>query len=185
MTEVFLISENGVRSTTNIDNNTQSKFLLSAIREAQEMGLQQIIGTPLLNKLKSLVESGDIRTPGNAIYKAVADNAQLYLAYQSVVNLCTISAVKISNGGLQQTYDENLNVLGIEDTWQVEGHYQQKADFFAKRLQGFLLENKESLPELTPEKCSDIRACLYSAGTTSIFLGGRRGRSRYNRPNYI
>ena len=180
-----MISENAVRGITNIDNNTQSKFLLSAIREAQEMGLQQILGTALLDKIKSLIENGTIRNQENAAYKGVADSCQLYMAYQSVANLCTISAVKISNGGLQQTYDENLNVLGIDDSWQVEGHYQQKADFFAKRLQAYILDNKDQLPELTPGKISDIKACLYSAASTSIFLGGRRGRSRYNSPKYI
>lgn len=185
MIEVFLISENKVRGITNIDNNIQSKFLQSAIREAQEVGLQGIIGTPLLNKIKSLIASGDIRKDENIAYKEALDYCQMYLAYMTVVNLCLITTVKISNGGLQQTSDENLNVLGLRDTWEIQGHYQQKADFFARRLQQHLLEMKDGLPELTEVKCNQMRSNLYSAATTSIFLGGRRGKSPYKKKIWL
>lgn len=185
MIEVFLISENKVRGITNIDNNMQSKFLQSAIREAQEVGLQGIIGTPLLMKLKRLIASGEINADSNTAYKEAVDYSQMYLAYMTVVNLCLVTTVKISNGGLQQTSDENLNVLGLEDTWEIQGHYQQKADFFARRLQQRLLDIKDSLPELTETKCNKMRSNLHSAATTSIFLGGRRGKSPYKRPNWL
>ena len=45
MQEVFLTNENAVRSVTNLDNNIESKFLQSSIREAQEVYLQEVLGT--------------------------------------------------------------------------------------------------------------------------------------------
>ena len=58
-------------------------------------------------------------------------------------------------------------------------HLQDKADFFAKRLQGYILNNIKNLPEIDDNKCNEINATLHSAASTSLFLGGARGK--YNR----
>ena len=176
MDEVFLTNETFVRSVTNIDDNVQSKYLLSAIREAQEVNLQEIIGSALLEKLKSLVAGGSIEDSGNTAYKKLVEQSQLFLAYQVIAKICIIASVKISNGVLQTTSDENLNPVSIEDSFTVRDYYQAQADFFASRLQAFILNNKADYPELSQNKCADIRATLNSAASTNLWLGGRRGR---------
>ena len=184
--EVLLTNENYVRSVTNIDNNMQSKFLLSAMRESQEVGLQEIIGTRMLKKLKVLISTNTVNLPANSAYKGLLDECQMYLAYKTIVQLCLISSVKISNGGLQQTSDENLTVLSVDDVWNVRDQYQAKADFFASRLQAYILENKKQRPEISQAKCNEIQAELHSAASTSLWLGGARGKIRSDRAlNYI
>lgn len=184
--EIFLTNECYVRELTNIDNNMPSKYLLAAIREAQEMGLQSIIGTNMLNHLKDLIGSGLINDDTNEKYKNLVNECQLYLAYQSIANLCLVTNVKISAGGLQQTSDENLTVLDINDGFTVETHYQNKADFFARRLQQFILNNLKDYPEIDACTCNQMHANLGYAATTNLFLGGYRGRIRKNNCcNYI
>ena len=185
MQDVLLTNEQYVRGITNIDNNIQSKFLLSAIRESQEINLQEIIGTRMLNKLKNLIFTCEIKDDKNIVYKSLLEECQLFLAYSTIVKLCLITSVKISNGGLQQTSDENVTVLNIEDTFTLQEHYQQKADYFAQRLQAYILNNKEDLPEICESKCNEIRATLHSAASTNIFLGGARNPSRINRKRFI
>lgn len=172
--EVLLTNENYIRGITVIDNNVQSKFLLSAIREAQDVGLQQIVGSPMLNKLKYLVYEDLITLEANSAYKNLIDECQLYLAYQAIANLCLTTNVKISNGGLQQTTDENLTTLTVSDTFIIRDHYQGKADFYAKRLQDYILNNRQNLPEISERKCNQMNAELHSAATTSAWLGGKR-----------
>ena len=176
MVEVFLCNENYVRSVTNIDNNIESKFLLSSIREAQEVYLQEVLGTALLEKLKTLIADNSINDSGNTAYKTLVDECQLFLAYQVIAQVCIIAAVKISNGGLQTNYDDNLNNVGLEDSFTVKDYYQSKADFFKSRLQAFVWEHKTDYPELSKNKCHDIKATLDSAATTGLWLGGRRGK---------
>lgn len=183
--EILLTNEDYVRSITLIDNNLQSKFILSALREAQEVGLQEILGTALLKKLKSLIVDGSIADSGNTAYKELVDESQLYLAYKTVANLCLITNVKISNGGLQQTSDENLTVLNIDDTFTIQKHYEDKADFFALRLQKYIIRNIKLFPEICEAKCNEMKANLYSAANTAVWLGGARGKGRYIYPPYI
>ena len=109
-------------------------------------------------------------------YKSLLDEAQLYIAYKAVANLCLITNVKISNGGLQQTSDENLTVLNLNDTFTFQKHLEDKADFFAKRLQGYILNNIKNLPEIGDCKSNEIKSTLRSAASTSLFLGGARSK---------
>ena len=60
MTDVFLISEAKLREFTDMDNNVDTMLIKNAIREAQDIPLQQCIGTLLYNKILNLVETGDI-----------------------------------------------------------------------------------------------------------------------------
>lgn len=183
--EVLLSNEDYIRGCVNIDNNLQSKYILSALREAQEVSLQEIVGSIMLKKLKNLVADGSIQDSGNTAYKSLIQESQLFLAYQTTANLCLITNVKISNGGLQVTSDENLTALDVEDTFTVQSHYQNKADFFAKRLQKYILQNIENLPEISESRCNEMRANLYSGANTNVFLGGKRGKGKYHFPPYI
>ena len=176
MDEVFLVSENYVRSVTNIDDNVQSKYLQSAIREAQEVELQEVLGTNLLNKVKGLIADRSIELAVNAAYKDLVEQSQLFLAYQVITNVCVIAAVKISNGGLQVNYDENLNNVGLQDAFTLKDYYEKKADFFKSRLQAFIYEHRSDYPELSKNKCAEIQSTLYSAASTNLYLGGKRGK---------
>jgi len=176
MQEVFLTSENRIRSTVNIDNNLESKFLQSAIREAQEVYLQEVLGTALLNKLKSLIADNVIDEQDNEKYKTLVEQCQLFLAYQVIAQVCIISAVKVSNGGLQTNRDDNLDNIGLADSFILKDYYEKKADFFKSRLQAFLYKNRKDYPELCESTCADIKATLDNAASTGLYLGGRRGK---------
>lgn len=183
--EILLTNSDYVRGVTLIDNNMPEKFLLSAIREAQEVGLQEIVGGVMFKRLKSMVVDGSIEESGNTAYKELINESQLYLAYKSVANLCLITNVKISAGGLQQTSDENLTVLDVDDTFTIQKHFDDKADFFAKRLQKFILQNIKNYPEISESRCNEMRANLYSAANTNVFLGGKRGKGKHIFPPYL
>ena len=51
MTNVFIISEANLRQFTDINNNVDSELLKNAIREAQDIELQRVLGTKLYNKI--------------------------------------------------------------------------------------------------------------------------------------
>ena len=68
MAEILLSSENFIKSVTNISDNVSGKYILASLREAQEIGLKNIIGDCLLEKLKVLIKSG-IDAQENLKYK--------------------------------------------------------------------------------------------------------------------
>ena len=174
--DVLLTSEEFVKSYSNISNNVNGKYLRVAIREAQEIELREILGSCLLNKLKALVEAEELDQPENGIYMEIIDQCQYFLAYTAVKNLCLTTSYKIDNIGVSQTYDENIQSMSLEDTYNIMEQYARKADYFCHLLQEFLISRKEFIPELTDSQCSWIQANLYHAATGGIWMGGRRGK---------
>lgn len=178
MAEVLLTSEDFIKKVSNISDNLAGKFMLSSMREAQDVGLKNIIGSALLHKVKTLVGNKTIHNPDNSMYKALVDECQYYLAYMTIVEITNKVSYKIANAGVTKTSDENTQNASQDEIVKQQYYYQAKADFYCKNLQNWILENKSSFPELTECQCRKIHATLYSAATCGVFLGGVRGKIR-------
>lgn len=178
MAEILLSSETFIKSVTNISDNVAGKYILSSLREAQEVSLKSIIGIPLLEKLKELIKSGEIDSDVNMRYKYLLGKIQYYLAYMTIVELVQKVSYKIGNAGLVKTADENLQVASYEEIVGQKEYYQGKADYYCMELQQYILEDMIAYPEVDESTCRRIHANLYSAATCGIFLGGARGKRR-------
>lgn len=174
MAEILLTSEAFVKSVTNISDNIAGKYILPAIREAQEQGLKGILGDCLLAKLKNL--SGTNQLTGK--YKELVDHCQYYLAYLAIVEVTNKVSYKIGNFGVAKSNDENLSVASYEEITQMQYYYQSKVDSHCLDLQNWILQNKESFSELSTCQCNKIASNLHSAASCGIWLGGPRGKHR-------
>ena len=176
MTNVLFISEDFIKTNSGLNDNLFGKSLLPAIREAQDIYLQQIIGSTLYHKLLELVDEGTIGDTGNTIYKELLDEyVRSYMLYQTIVQVIPVTNVKLSNYGTTLSDDQYLVNLSQGDAELIEKHYSIIADFYARRLQEFILNNCEAL-DVDACTCEGIKANLQNAATTGVFLGGQRGR---------
>ena len=174
---IYLTSEAFIRSNANINDEVHGKYIQSALREAQEMGLGTIVGTRLLRKLQEMVSDGTIDDTGNEKYKELIDQAQWYLLYNTVAKLIPILSVHISNFGLSFPQDENMQAVSrLSDIFQMSEFYVHKTDFYAHELQLWVIDNYRDLPEITATKISELRSNLYSAASCGLWLGGARGK---------
>lgn len=176
MEDIFLFSETFVREATNISDNVDSKYLLAAMREAQDVRLKHIIGTRLYNKLVRLVGAGTIKGAANAKYRTLLDEARYFLAYSAVTELVVKLAYKVTNMGVVKTTDEHVQAVSAQELAYNKDYYQSKADAHLLTLQKFLLAHSAEYPELGDNTCADIRANLYNTATCGIYLGGARGK---------
>lgn len=179
MRNVLLISEDTVKTYSGLNDNIWGKSLLPAIREAQEIGLQGIIGSCLYQRLCSMVEDGSITAQENAQYKELLDNQiSYYMIYKTISDLVPVIGVKLANIGVMVSNDEHMQNLTEDERNRIDTYYEQKADWYTKRLQDFLKANKELFSELNCgcECDGSIKPNLDSAASTSLWLGGLRSR---------
>ena len=182
MTNILFISEDYVKSNSNLNDNMFGKNLLPAMREAQDVYLQQIIGCSLYNTLIQLIDNEEIGDSGNTMYKDLLDNQiRPYLLYQTLVQLIPVINAKLVNFGTTQSNDEHLVNLSQGDVVVLTGHYQNMADFYCRRLQEYILNHCGDF-NLDECACASIRANLNSAATSGVWLGGIRGRIITNKP---
>ena len=178
MAQVLLISETFVKEVLSISENIAGQYVLPSVREAQDINLRNIIGRALLDKLKALVESGDISKPENAAYKALVDldPFRYFLAYSAGVGIAQRVTFKVANAGVVKTPDERVEVADQPDMEKVKSFYQAKADSLAFDLERWLLANNEDYPELRAGDCERVRSHLHTAASCGVWLGGPRGK---------
>lgn len=178
MNNIFLISEDYIKSNSNLDNNMSGKYLQTAIKLSQDIELQSVIGTKLLEKIQQLVIDG---FPENSRYKELLDDyIQPFLLYNVLSEVTIQISFKLSNFGVVRTDDEKDLATDLNNVNLIKKYYGNKADFFKKRLQDWILTHYNDFPELyTYKPLEDMYPNLYSASSCGIWLGGPRSRGPY------
>lgn len=172
MNKVLLVGSSFIKSATNISDNISEKLIHPAVLTAQDEGLRTILGDTLMDRLLYMVSSSSL----TGKYQVLLEKCQWYLAYQVVSDIVMLTAVKIDNAGNQQVSDEKMEPLDITDSFRLQKFYLSKADFYAQRIQQYLLNNYSDFPELTENQIHSIKANLHSSANTGLWLGGARGR---------
>lgn len=170
---VLLVGESFIKENSNLSDNTWGKFILPAIREAQTIHLQQIIGESLYNALLQKVVDGTVAEQYEELIKGYV---QWYLLYEVMSDIIDVLDVKLANLGTVRSRDEYVDNISDEERTRLKQNYAYKADFYCRRMQQYLLNNKQAFPELDECTCESIKANLKSAASTGLFLGGFRGR---------
>jgi hypothetical protein len=180
---ILLISEEYIKSNTNISDNLDGNYLLPTIKLAQSIDLEEVIGTQFLIKLQNLVEDNSIKDIKNSHYKLFLDNfVQPFLCYATITKILPTVAYKIANAGVLRTEDEKMTNISSVEVDKIILYYKNIADTFKYRMQRYLLANYNKFPELmTYKSIADLRVNLYSSASCPLWLGGNRGKlSPYN-----
>ena len=181
---ILLLSEDRLKTYTSLNDNCFGKNILPAIRTSQDIELTTILGSCLVDALKSMVADGSIQQDANYYYKYLLDNyVTEYLAYITLAHLITELSTKLTNFGTVESNDEHLVNVSLNEREIVRQQYEYYADAYCKKMQGYLKANRERFPEL---ECGcdcgeNISPTLDSAASTGLFLGGRRGIKGYRR----
>ena len=181
MNKILLVSEDFVKTNSALNDNLWGKFLLPAIREAQDINLQAYLGECLYKTILGMVADGSITASTNESYKALLDGyIQPYLLYQIQANIVPVLNVKMANIGSVVSKDEYINTLSQGNIDLVQSDFQHKADFYAQNMLNFIL-NHSSEFNLDECACRSLRAHLDSSASTSIWLGGLSGQHDWNK----
>lgn len=165
--KVFLISEKTLKEDSLISDNVGNEYIRPAITEAQDIDLQEIIGTKLLNKICNLVSTGDIIKEENISYKELLDDyITPYLEWKVMSTIQIPLAYKMRNMGIVQTNDTNVYSSTLRDAEKLMQHYDGKASFYSIRLTKFLCANTNKYPEY----CSTDSSADFKGGKNNFYI---------------
>jgi hypothetical protein len=140
MANVLLISENKIKAFTNINKNVDVQAIRAEIGIAQDIHLQNLLGTRFYNHLLSQVNATG-NTFNNNELTLVNDYISPYLiqtAYFEMIphlHLRTMNVGIVEPGGLEG----GRNGVDIETMKYLRGIQKQRSDFYQQRLQDYLL----------------------------------------------
>ena len=178
MERVLLLDEELMKATLAIDDNLAGGYIRPAIILAQDIYLEETIGTALFNRLKECVynkmKNNEAIPP---VYKTLLDKVQKMLAHYATAYIIDNVSGKVSNAGVLRTEDEKMTSLSASElaerkSWEI--HY---GDMYRGRVQRFLIANYNDYPELKEwRSIADMKHQLHSAATCGLWLGGIRGK---------
>lgn len=144
MKKIYLVSTSLLKTNSIICQNVDDSLLLNAISEAQDIELQQTLGSALYNRILNDVDEGTIAGD----YKELLDNyIQNFVCYYAVYHAIPVISIKIKNKGVVRENSEWSQDSTFQEMSYLRKDTQDKAEFYAQRLSDYLQANKDSFPE--------------------------------------
>jgi hypothetical protein len=123
-------------------------YITPAIQKAQDMGLQPLIGSNLLDKVCTLVKDGTIEDAVNAAYKILLDEyITPYLCNKVMADIQIPLFAKLRNAGIVQSQDLQTQQLSYKDVDYIRKDFEYSADFYGTRMTNYLCANSTQYPE--------------------------------------
>ena len=147
--DVLFISEDYIKSESMLDDNVSGKYLLTAIKLAQDIELRSVIGKCLLETLQQKIFDREIDAIENGDYKDLLDvYIQPFLLYQVLSEIIIPTTYKMSNFGLMRSDDEKDYSVDNGQVNLIREFYMDKANVYKKRLQNYLCNNNSAVYRL-------------------------------------
>ena len=174
MTSTFIISEAKLREFTDINDSVDTAFLKNAVREAQDIHLQRIIGTQLYNKILSDIDGSTLA----GVYSTlVNDYIQDFLLYAAYYESLEAIYLRPRNAGLLVSNGTENSITADRTLFnQKRQSVENKMEYYADRLSNYIAEEEALFPELnTNDKLAEQNPD-YSARHRSPVVFNARGK---------
>lgn len=177
MTEVLFISENYLKQTSVINDNTDMKILTPTIIWVQDMYVQKLLGQDLFEEIKTQIDTNTVSV--NNAY--LLDNFLLKI----IVNYTLMESTpefkyRYMNKGLMTKSSDNSQSVDPTELQAEMDRWRSRAEFYSDNLRRYLRVNVATYPKyltnLTYEKVKPQRYTY----TTGIFLDYISDQEDYN-----
>jgi hypothetical protein len=150
---VLFCNEDKLKSSTAINYNVDTAFLLPFLKIAQDKHMQIILGSKLYKKLQSDI-SGDSLT-GN--YETLVDDyIQDCVIHYALVEALPFISFQIKNGSITQKNSENGTAATRQDVDYLIQKERDSAEFYGQRIIDYLCNNSSLFPEYSTNTGADM-----------------------------
>ena len=147
MTALF-VSPKYIKRKSIIDGDVDADKIVQFIETAQDIHIQNYLGTNLYKKLQSLIIAGTINDVGNADYKLLLDDyIKPMLAWFTQAEYIPFAAYTISNGGVYKHRSDNSDAIDPSEIALLTTRANDKASFYTNRFLGYMNFHSELYPE--------------------------------------
>ncbi len=155
MATVLFINRTDLVRNSILDGNIDSTKFLQFVKIAQEIDIQQILGTQMYNGLSAAIP--DIESPANQRWKTVLDEYVVpMLIWYAQANYYPFASYQIKNGGVfKHTSENSISVDKNEIDFLVE-KARTNAEWYSRRFIDFMGFNQATYPEYTSNKNDDL-----------------------------
>lgn len=163
MTDTLFISENKLKNFTDLNQSVDADLLKNAVREAQDINIQRMLGYELYQAMITRVKNDTVTGSYETLMRYVQD-ALLYWSYYEALESIWLrprnNGLLIPQGGEQAQPADQI----IYDKKRTS--VKNKAEWYSERLVGYLIDNQSDFPEfgtetgmeIVPDQTSQLRS---------------------------
>ena len=172
-TNVLFISEARLKALTAIHENVEPEDLMPYVVQAQDIYVQDILGTKFFNYLKTTISAGTALSTAETtlvedyISPAVA-NYSLYLA------IPTLNYKFKNKSILNPSSEESLNT-GFDEMKYLRENVLDTAQFYMTRTQEYMCDNSSEFPDYTQPGSDGMMPNPRSPYSSGIVMPYSRG----------
>ena len=163
MATALFISRTDLVKNSIIDGNTDTDKYIQFIRIAQEIEVQNYLGTDLYNKISADIIAG---TLSGDYLNLVNFYVQPMLIWWAQVNYIPYAAYQIKNGGVFKHTSENAESASRSEVDYLVQKARNTAEYYTRRFVEYMNFNSNLFPEYNSNSDSDI-----SPDNDSLFNG--------------
>jgi len=153
MTTTLFISENKLKNFSDLNNALDADLLKNAIREAQDIHIQRMLGYELYQSLITKVNTSAV----TGVYATLMEFVQDALLYWTYYEALEAIYLRPRNNGLlvpQGGAEANAADVALYDKKRTS--VENKAEWYSERLVGWLIDNSTKFPEFGTENGMEI-----------------------------
>ena len=151
---VLFINRNDLVKQTIIDGNVQADRLMHFVEIAQEIHVQNYLGTDLYNKIADMITNDIIA--GTVYETLLVNHVQKMLIHYAMVDFLPFAAYQVKNGGIFKHVSENAETVDKNEVDYLVEKERTLAEYYTRRFIQFMDFNQTSYPEYTSNTNDDI-----------------------------
>ena len=164
-----------------LEDNVDVKLINTTTIMVQDIQLQQILGTDLYKEICNQVNAESVSALNTTLLN---DYIRNFLMNAVIADGVLSFNYRFANKAIITANSDNQNPVGKEEIEMIRAKWQGQADFYAKRLTKYLVQESNSYPlYMANSDISDMHAksAKYNSG---IYLGNTRRGNQKTRLNY-
>jgi hypothetical protein len=184
MAYVVMISEARLKKITSIDTNVEPDELINFIVQAQDLKIQDILGTYFYNNLKDRIAAGTTTADEDTLLNEyIAPTIANYAYYYAIPSL----NFKTKNKAILTPTSEESQSVGLESIKFVRQQVLDTAQFYESRLRDYLCDYSNLFPDysnvdgkgMSPSPARKSTAGFFTPTTVNYRPNG------YDYPDYM
>jgi hypothetical protein len=155
MATVLFINRQDLLRNSIIDGNVDTDKYVQFIKLAQEIHIQNYLGTEMYNALSAAIPTID--DPVNARWKSLLNDYVVpMLIWFSQVDYIPFASYQIRNGGVSKHVSENSESVSKDEVDYLVEKARTNAEWYTRRFIDYMGFNQTTYPEYTSNINDDI-----------------------------
>jgi hypothetical protein len=157
MAEVLFITRDDIVRYTALNGNVDTDKFIQFIKIAQDVQIENYLGTKLVEKLKQLIEDNEVNDAGNEDYKFLLEgHVKWMLIYWAMYEYMPNAAYTIANKGVYKHSSENAENVEKNEVDYLREYYKTLADRYTSRFLDYIINNSALFPEYDANEPGDV-----------------------------